>query len=38
MNGSIDWTALPVIIEIMGVVNIELFIRQLALIRDFKNE
>jgi hypothetical protein len=36
MGGTIDWAALPVITEMLGIEDIELFIRQLVLIRDFQ--
>lgn len=38
MGGTIDWAALPLIVEMLGINDMELFIRQLILIRDFKNE
>ena len=38
MGGALDFTALPVIAEILGIDDIELFVKQIALIRDFKNE
>jgi len=36
MGGTIDWTALPIIAEYLGLTDVELLIRQLILIRDFK--
>ncbi len=38
MGGTIDWTGLPVIAEIFGIADIELFIRQIILIRDYKSD
>jgi hypothetical protein len=38
MAGVIDWAGLPLISELLGVSDVELLIRQLCLIRDFKNE
>jgi hypothetical protein len=34
MGGQIDWAALPVIIELYGINDVEVFIAQLAAIRD----
>lgn len=34
--GALDWSALPVMIEMLGVKDIESFITQLSAIRDFK--
>ena len=38
MGGTLDWPALPVIAELLGVADIERFIHELILIRDFKQE
>lgn len=37
MNG-IEWDALPIVAEMVGVENIETFIRQLVAIRDDQNK
>lgn len=37
MNGQIDWTALPVIVEILGIQDVEFFIRRLMAIREHLN-
>jgi hypothetical protein len=34
MGSTIDWAALPTIVEILGVNDVETFILQLTLIRD----
>lgn len=34
MGGEINWTALPVICELLGVTDVEQFITQLVVIRD----
>ena len=34
MGGQIDWDALPVIVEIYGISDIEVFIAKLDAIRD----
>jgi hypothetical protein len=36
MGGAIDWTALPIIAEIYGIDDIELFVAKLDAIREFK--
>lgn len=36
MGGVIDWAALPLLCEIYGVEDVEMFISQLALLRDEK--
>ena len=38
MGGVLDWTALPVIAEMMGVADIEPFVQRLAALRDWQNE
>jgi hypothetical protein len=37
MDGQIDWQAVPLIAEILGVDDLELFLKEIVLIRDFKN-
>ncbi len=34
MNGSIDWAALPVIVELFNVSDVPLFISKLVAVRD----
>lgn len=34
MGGQIDWAALPVIVELYGIADVEIFITQLVAIRD----
>ena len=38
MSGSIDWTALPTICELLGIRDIETLLSQLMAIRDRKTE
>lgn len=38
MGGTIDWAALPVIVEMLGVHDVDLLIRQLIVMRDHLNE
>jgi hypothetical protein len=38
MGGATDWTALPVIAEMLGVEDIELLVYRLAAIRDWQAE
>lgn len=33
--GGIDWTALPIVVEMLGVTDVERLVRQLAAIREF---
>jgi len=35
--GGIDWAALPVVVEMLGVTDPELLITQLVAIRDHQN-
>jgi len=35
LGGVIDWAGLPVVAEALGIVDIELLINQLILLRDF---
>lgn len=37
MGSSMEWQALPVVVEILGVQDIEGLITELAAIRDFQN-
>jgi len=37
LGGAIDWTGLPVVAELLGIADIDLLIRQLALIREFQH-
>lgn len=36
MNGALDWSALPVVAEMLGINDIEWLVMQLHAIRDFK--
>ena len=36
MGGQIDWAALPIIVELYGVCDVDLFIAQLDAIREHK--
>lgn len=36
MGGAIDWTALPVVAEMLGVDDIEPFVARLVAIRDWQ--
>ncbi|MGZ5000621.1 MAG: hypothetical protein ACXV7F_09990 [Methylomonas sp.] len=36
MGGALDGSLLPIVAEILGVEDVELLVRQLALIRDFQ--
>lgn len=38
MMGGIEWGALPTIVEILGVEDIELLIRQLGAIREHQHK
>jgi hypothetical protein len=35
--GGLDWTALPIVVNMMGVRDVELLIHQLQTIRDRNN-
>lgn len=35
--GGLDWAALPVVVEMLGVQDVESLILALAAIRDFQN-
>lgn len=32
--GGLDWVALPIVAELLGITNLEKFVAQLAAIRD----
>lgn len=34
MGGALDWGALPVVAELLGVCDVEVFVAQLAALRD----
>jgi hypothetical protein len=36
MGGALDWSALPVVAEMLGVDDIETFVVRLAAIRDWQ--
>lgn len=36
MGGGLDWNALPILVEIYGVKDVEALIAQLILMRDFE--
>lgn len=38
MGGVIDWSALPVVAEVIGINDIESLIADLRIIRDYQNE
>lgn len=38
MGGTMDWSALPVIAEMLGVIDIEPFVARLLAIRDWRAE
>lgn len=38
MMGGLDWDALPIVLELLGVIDPEPTIRDLIIIRDFKAE
>lgn len=35
--GGLAWEALPIVIEMFGITNPELFVRELVAIREFQN-
>ncbi len=37
MGACLDYTALPVIAELLGILDVETLLLQLCLIRDFKS-
>lgn len=34
--GGLDWQALPIVAELLGITDVETFIAQLAVIRDWQ--
>ena len=34
--GGIDWPALPVVVELLGIIDVDGYINQLLTIRDFQ--
>ena len=38
LGGAIDWAGLPVVVELLGIDDVELLIKQLLLIRDSQND
>lgn len=36
--GGLDWAALPFVVELYGIENVENFVRQLIAIRDHQSE
>lgn len=36
MGGAIEWPALPIISEMFGVIDFDMFLRELCAIRDFQ--
>lgn len=38
LGGAVDWVGLPIVAELLGVVDLELLIRQMVLIREFKQQ
>lgn len=38
MGGALDWSALPVVAEILGIEDIEMFVHRLAAVRDWQAE
>lgn len=38
MGGTIDWNALPVIVEMLGISDVDLLIHQLIALRDHLKE
>lgn len=35
MDGRIDWAALPVVVEILGIHDVEAFLARLIAVRDY---
>jgi hypothetical protein len=35
MGGRIDWAAMPTVVELLGIHDVELFIERLVTIRDY---
>lgn len=38
MGGNIDWSALPVVAEMLGIDDIETFVHRLAAIREWQHD
>jgi len=38
MGGRLDWAALPVIVELLGIVDVDILIIQLVALRDRPRE
>ncbi len=38
MSGKIDWSALPFIVDMFGIEDVEIFVRQLVAIQDHQTE
>ncbi len=38
MGGCLDWHALPLVVEIFGIDDVETFVQQLIAIRDFQRK
>lgn len=36
LMGGLDWAALPVVVEMFGVEDVEVFVQELVAIREFK--
>ncbi len=36
--GGIDWSALPIVVDLLGIADPDILIHQLVTIRDFQNE
>jgi len=37
-GGAIDWAGLPVVVELLGIDDVELLIKHMLLIREFQND
>ena len=38
MGGELNWSALPIVAEMLGVEDVELLIAELSAIREWQNE
>lgn len=38
MGGTIDWQALPLIVEMLGIDDVETFVHRLTAVRDWQQE
>ena len=38
MGGKLDWTALPLLVELYGIVDVPVFVAELVAIRDHLEE